>query len=147
MSWQSQFTSKFQLILWTEGTKYHSQVSHLVRPHQSFYFYANARIGQEKNNSRTISKRLNFSWFLNLVLFIVLFLKNFNYSCFMNFAITILLSLFLPSSLSLLLLCYNPSQLLILPFSSTLSPIVTSPFSPPATCHHTTSPSYTLTTC
>jgi hypothetical protein len=38
---------------------------------------------------------------------VFLFLK-FYYSCIINFTITILLPLFLPSSLFLLLLCYNP---------------------------------------
>jgi hypothetical protein len=71
MSWQNYLTSQLQLILWTDGTKYYSQVSHLVRPHQSFCLYANTRIGHLRNNSRTFTKRLNFLWFLNLVFKIV----------------------------------------------------------------------------
>jgi hypothetical protein len=43
------------------------------------------------------------------------------------------------------LYCSTPSQLLPLLFH--LSLVFTSPFHPPQTCHHTTSPSYTLTTC
>jgi hypothetical protein len=44
MSWQSDFTSQFQLILWTEGPNTTQKVSHLVRPHQSFHLYANTRM-------------------------------------------------------------------------------------------------------
>jgi hypothetical protein len=91
-----------------------------VRPHQSFHFYTNTRTGFLKNNSRTLTKRLNFLWFLNLVFYCVSFIFNvyFHYSCIINFTITILFSLFLCSSLSFFLLCYNPlfsPQLLFLP--------------------------------
>jgi hypothetical protein len=33
----SYLSSQLQLTLWTEGTKYYAQASHLVRPHQSTY--------------------------------------------------------------------------------------------------------------
>jgi hypothetical protein len=120
MSWQNYLTSQLQLILWTDGTKYYSQVSHLVRPRQSFCLYANNRIGHLRKNSRTFTERLKFLWFLKLVFFcgpwmwcffLLCFFKKFfyfYYSCIINFTITILLSPFLPSSLCLLLLCYNP---------------------------------------
>jgi hypothetical protein len=42
----------------------------------------------------------------------------FYYSCIINFRITILLSLILPSSLSLLLLCYNPLFSLLITLSA-----------------------------
>jgi hypothetical protein len=70
MSWQSYLTSQFQLILWTEGPNT-TQVSHLVRPHQSFWLYANYKIRHIRNNSRTFTKRWNILWFLNLLSFIV----------------------------------------------------------------------------
>jgi hypothetical protein len=38
-------------------------------------------------------------------------------------------------------------QLLFLPFSSTFSPVFTTHSDPPPTCHQTTPPSYTITTC
>jgi hypothetical protein len=72
MNWQSHLTSQFQLIFWTEGTKYYSKASHLVRPHQSFHLYTNTRTRHLRNNSRTFTKTLNSLWFLNLVFFIVL---------------------------------------------------------------------------
>jgi hypothetical protein len=122
-----------------------------VRPHQSFHLYATVRIGHLKNNSRTFTKRPNLLWFLNLVFLLYIFFFNFNfyYSCIINFTITILLFLFLPSSISLFFLCYN--WLFSLPItvsapSPPLFSIFTSLSYPSPTCHHTTSPSYTLIT-
>jgi hypothetical protein len=140
MSWQSYLTSQFQLIFLTEGTKYNSQASHLVRPDHSFSLYANIRIRNLCNNSRIFNKRLNFLWFLNLVFFIVFlfFYFYFYYFCIINFTITILspLLLFLPSSLSHQFLCYNPlfslpttlsSPSQLFPLSSPSSPILPQP--------------------
>jgi glycosyltransferase involved in cell wall biosynthesis len=135
-------------------TKYHSQASHLVRPHHSFCLYANTRIGHLRNNFRTFTNRLNFLWFLNMVFFLLcffffLFLFLF-YSCIINFIITIFLSLFLPSSLSLLFLYYSPLFSLTTTLSApshALFPLSSPPPHPPPTCHHTTLLSYTLTTC
>jgi hypothetical protein len=99
-------------------TTYYPQTSHLVRPHQSFCLYTNARIGNLKNNFRTLTKRLNFLWFLNLVFFVVF------------------LSFFL-----ILALLTSPSL-----FSYHYSDSLHFPSCPPPACHHTTPPSYTLTT-
>jgi hypothetical protein len=57
MNWQTYFHSQLQLALWTEGAKYYSQASHLVRPHQSFHLYANNRIEHLRNKSRTFTKQ------------------------------------------------------------------------------------------
>jgi hypothetical protein len=70
----------------------------------------------------------------------------FYYSHIINFTITILLSLFLPSSLSLLLLCYNPLFSLPTTLSAPSHPLFTSPSYPSLSCHHNTPPSYTLIT-
>jgi hypothetical protein len=56
---------------------------------------------------------------------------------------TIVLSLFLPPSLS----HCSPSQLLFLPLLIHSLPVFASPSYTSPTCHHTTPPSYTLTTC
>jgi hypothetical protein len=121
--------------LWTEGTKYYSQANHLVKTQQSFCLYASNRIGYIRKNSRTFTKILNVLWFLNLVfsiMFLSFFNFNFYYSCIINFSITILLSLFLPSSLSLLFLCYNPLFALPTTLSATSYPLfsLSSPPSP-----------------
>jgi hypothetical protein len=117
-----------------------------VRPHQNFPLNANTSIGHLRNYSGTFIKRLNLLWFLNMV-FLFFFLFPF-YSCITISIITILLSLFWPFSLSLLLY-YKP--LFSLPTtlsapSHPLFPVFTSPFYHSPTCHHTTPPSYTLTT-
>jgi hypothetical protein len=139
-------------ILWTEGIKYYSQASCLVRPHESLSLYASNRIEHLRKNSKTFTKRLKFLWFLNLVFFIVLlyyfsfflsfflfslsfisfsfFLFYFYYSCVINFTISILLSLFLHSSLSLLFLCYNPLFSLPTTLSASSHPLFP-PSSPP----------------
>jgi hypothetical protein len=137
---QSYLTLYFQLILWTERTKYYTQASHLVRPHYSFHFYTNTRIGHLSYNSRIFAKRLNFLWFLNLVFFYyVSFLKNFYYSCIISFTITSLFSLFLtllifplPPVLQSIVLPPNYS---FCPFSSTVFLVFTSPSYPPPICH------------
>jgi hypothetical protein len=112
---------KFQLILWAEGTKYYSQASHLVRPHQSFSLYANTRIGHLRNNSRIFTKRLKFLCFLKLVGF-------FNWVSFfiLIFIIPVLLTspslfsspysypLYFPSFSCATIHC-SPSQILFLP--------------------------------
>jgi hypothetical protein len=56
LDWQTYLTSQLQLALWTERTKYYSQASYLVRPHQSSHLYANTRIGCQRSNSRTSTK-------------------------------------------------------------------------------------------
>jgi hypothetical protein len=53
----SYLSSQLQLVLWTEGTKYYSQASHLVRPHEGTRLYADTRIGCQRNNSRTFTKQ------------------------------------------------------------------------------------------
>jgi hypothetical protein len=92
MNWQTYITSQLQLTLGTDRTKYYSQASHMVRPHQSSHFYTNTQIGCIRNDFRTFTKRLNFLYFLYLVFFVgfvcVCFL------CIINFTITIFLSLF-----------------------------------------------------
>jgi hypothetical protein len=126
----------------------HKPVTWLVKPYQSFCVYANTRIGHLRNNSRTFTKRLIFLWFMNLVFSYCASFLNFNfyYSYIINFMITILLSLFLPSSLSLCLLCCNPLFSLLTNLSAPSHPLFPifnfSPLLPP-TCHHTTPPSYT----
>jgi hypothetical protein len=67
----SHFTMPNNLV--DRRTKYYSQASHLVRPHQSSCLCSNTWIGYLRNNSRTFTKRLNFLWFLNPVFFIVFF--------------------------------------------------------------------------
>jgi hypothetical protein len=71
MNWQIYITSQLHLTLWTEGTKYYSQASHLVRPYQNSCLYTNTRIGHLRNNSRTFTKRLNLLLFLYLVSIVV----------------------------------------------------------------------------
>jgi hypothetical protein len=118
MCWQTSLTSKLQLTLWTQRTKYHSQASNLVRPHKSSCLYINTRIGHLRNNSRTFTKRLNFLLLLYLVFFVVFFF------CTVNFIITIFLCLFLPPhflSFSCATIHCYPSQLLFLPLLSSLS--------------------------
>jgi hypothetical protein len=66
-SWQSYLTSKFQLILCTKEPN----TTHSQSPYQSFLLCANTRIGHLRKNSRIFTKRLNFLWLLNLVLFIM----------------------------------------------------------------------------
>jgi hypothetical protein len=120
MSWQSYFTSQFQLFLWTEGPNTtHKPVTWWTT--SEFCLNVNTRIRHLRKNSRTFTNRLNFLWFLNLVLFI-LFLFLF-YSCIINPIITILLSLFSPSLLSLLLLYYNPLFSLPTNFSAPSYPL------------------------
>jgi hypothetical protein len=137
-------------------SKYHSQASHLVRPHQSFHLNTNTRIRHLRHNSRTFINRLNWTKFLKLFFnfyyyyclsFFFLFLF---YSC-INSIVTILLSSFSSSSLSLLILYYIPLFSLLTTLSAPSHPLFPlsfpSPSHLPPTCHHTTPPSYTLTTC
>jgi hypothetical protein len=49
--------------------KYHSQASHLVRPHQRFHLNTNTKMWHLRNNSRTFINRLNWTRFLNLYFF------------------------------------------------------------------------------
>jgi hypothetical protein len=132
-------------------TKYYSQASHLVRPHQSFCLHTNTRIGHQTNSSRTFIKKLNFLWSLNLLFFIVSF---FSLLSFLIPVLLILPSLFsypysyplhFPSFSYVAIYC-SPSQLLFLPLLIHSFPVFTSFSHPPPTCHHTIPPSYTLTT-
>jgi hypothetical protein len=70
--------------------------------------------------------------------------------CIINFTITIFLSLFLPPSLSLLFLCKNPlfflQTTLSAPSHALSPPCLHLPSYSFPNCHHTTLPSYTLTT-
>jgi hypothetical protein len=127
-------------------TKYYSQASHLVRQHQSLYFYANTRIGHLRKKSRTFTKRWNFLWFLNLVFLL----------CFSLFIPVLLTSptlfsypysytLHFPSFYCVTIYC-SPCNYSFCPFSSTLSPVLTSPSHRPSTCHHTVPLSYILNT-
>jgi hypothetical protein len=74
---------RIQTNLVDRVSKYHSQASHLVRPHLNFCFNIITKIVHLRNNSRTFINRLNFPWFLNLVFFIVfhfiLFLSSFSF--------------------------------------------------------------------
>jgi hypothetical protein len=79
-----------------------------------------------------------------------LFCFCFYFFCIIKFTINIFLPLLLSSSFSLLFLCYNPLFFLPTMLSallSTFSPLFTCLSYPSPTCHHTTSPSYTLNTC
>jgi hypothetical protein len=83
-------------------------------------------------------------------LFLFLFLFSFFFLYYQLHHHYLLIPILTPS-LSLLLLCYNP----LFCFPTTLSassylyssPVFTALFHPPPTCHDTTHPSYTLTTC
>jgi hypothetical protein len=120
-AWQTSLTS--ELTLWTEGTD-HLQTSHLVRPHQSFCLHANTRIGCLRNNSRTFTKKLNFSLFLYLVFFVVHMCVCVCVCVCVCFCVSVLLfspSLLIPilcpyfPSFSCAIIHCSPSQLLSLP--------------------------------
>jgi hypothetical protein len=51
--WYNYFISQFQLNWQTEEQHTPHKPVHLVTPHQTFYLYANARTGWQRNNSRT----------------------------------------------------------------------------------------------
>jgi hypothetical protein len=100
-------------------TKYYSQASHLVKPHQSFCLYANTRIGHLRNNSRLLPKNWTFwgpwTWCFLLCFFIFSFLipvllmspsiLSYSYSYHLHFL-----------SFSCATTHRSPSQLLFLPF-------------------------------
>jgi hypothetical protein len=106
--------------------------------------YANISFGHLRNNSRTYTKQTElFVVHVPSIFCCIYFFHS------INFNITIFLSLVLSPSISCLFLHYNSlfsSQLLFLPLLFTLSPVFTSSSYPPSTSHHTTPPSYTLTT-
>jgi hypothetical protein len=138
MNWQTYLTSQLQLTLGTEGTKSCSQTSHLVRTHQRSHLYTSTRIGCLRTKSRTFTKRLNFL-FLYLFFFSALTsasLFSYRYSYPLHF----------PSFSCVTTHC-PPSQL---PFLLHLIHSLPLPSPPPSypspICHHTTPPSYTLTT-
>jgi hypothetical protein len=104
-SWHSYLTSQFKLLLWTEGPN---------TTHKSVTWWDHIRTSACTSipeldaygiTPELLPKDWTFcgSWTQCFLLWFLYY-----YSCIINFTITILLSLFLPSSLSLLLLCYNP---------------------------------------
>jgi hypothetical protein len=117
-----------------------------VTPHQSFCLYTNIRIENLRNNSRTLTKKLNFLLFLYL-LFFIFFLWLF-FFC-IDFTNTIFLSLFLslhfPSFFCATSIVLPPNYSFC-PFSSIISLFLYLLLLSSSTCHHTTPPSYRLTT-
>jgi hypothetical protein len=103
---------QMQITLRTEGIKYYSQASYLVKPHQSSNLYANTRIICLRNNSRTFTKKLNF--LLSLFLFVV----------FVFFCVWIFFSVLLTSPT---LFSYSYSYPLTFPLVPALQSIVLSP--------------------
>jgi hypothetical protein len=69
-----------------------------------------------KEKLQNFYQKTELSVFPEHGVFLYCFLYYYYYSCIINFTITILLSLFLSSSLYLLLLCYNP----LFPITTTL---------------------------
>jgi hypothetical protein len=149
MSWQSFLTSQFQIILWTEETKYYSQANHLEGSHQSFHLYAITRIGHLRNNSRIFTKRLNGLWFLNLVFFFTVFLFLLIFILlFLYYELhhhSSLIPIHFPSFSCATVHC-SSSQLLILSLLIHTFPCLHLLLLSSPTCNQTL-PSYTLTTC
>jgi hypothetical protein len=94
-------------------SKYHSQASHLVRPHRSFHLSTNTRIRHLRNNSRILlidwtTEPGSWVWCVCVCVCFFFFLLSFSF--FISVLLTpssLLSSLFSFSLLSLLLLYYN----------------------------------------
>jgi hypothetical protein len=148
---QSYRTSQLQLILWTEVTKYYSQASHLVKWHQSFYLYANTKIGHLRNNF-TICQKTEISVVPEPGVFYCLFFFSFSSFIFIIPVLTSLSLFFNHYSYPLHFPSFccatihgSPSQLFFLPPLIHSFPHLHLPLLP--SHNHTTLPSYTLTTC
>jgi hypothetical protein len=131
-------------------SKYHSQASHLVRPHRSFHLSTNTRIRHLRNNSRILlidwtTEPGSWVWCVCVCVCVCVFLFLssfffFFYFCIINSIITTLIPILilftLPPSPVLQSIVLPPNYSFC-PFSSTLFPVFTFPSHSPPNCHHT----------